>query len=766
MTSNDLCPTCNKPLSSGIGGFVTRLIEVCHCRTGELEQIQTIRICALCGKRIRESSGTFTQWIFGEGRCECERPEAIETPVDNFVMPSFVGFHKDDEETELEVEPENFPLERYKPIGELGRGAAGQVFLCRDRLLGKRVAVKTLLNLDAEQLVAFQDEARATARLDHTNIIRVLDFGATEGGTPYMVMDYIPGVSLERFIATRGTLDEELARHVFVKLALALQYSHEQGIFHRDIKPNNILLFESEDGIDASIIDFGISKVKESSGFVTSYQNRTLAGTPTYMSPDPVRGDSYDARSEIYCLGCVMFESLTGEPPFVGETAMETLGLHANEEPLSVQEYNQDLSDNIANIVATCLEKEKANRFDSMAELASNLDNQSDRLFDYEQEDESHYISKNTGTNPDDKKVFINFGVMALGILVVVGFLFNRYFDFEQYTNEVTTIASKNSVLRTENQVVLVDKEALIEPFSANGLSGYKLTFRRRVVDQKVIESFAKKHSILALVMTDCFVSNSATESIARLDKLQELSLLKPTFKEEDLQERLFSNSLKKIVLSGDFTAKVFDCLANLPDLQSAKIERDAFSKNVIISASDLQKFARLKLLNSLSVSNMMIEPDGLKVLSHMNGLKTLNINASVFSEAQLKVLPEFSTLNSFGLYNAKVDSPEFFSVLTRSAQLDEVVLSNCVLADQSQKSLSKITKFKSLYLDRSKTNILKDAMKLRLKAIALISGTSAESPELKRFCQRNKTGSGSTVLTLNLYRTSGPPPKTRMLGF
>ena len=755
MTSNDLCPTCNKPLSSGIGGFVTRMVDVCHCRSSDFEQVQTIRICATCGGRIATSKGTFTQWIFGEGRCECERPEAVETPVDNFVMPSFVGFHKEDDETELEVEAEGFPLDRYKPIGRLGRGAAGQVFLCRDRILGKRVAVKTLINLDAEQLVAFQDEARATARLDHKGIVRVLDFGATDGGTPYMVMDYIPGVNLERFIETQGVMSEETARHVFSRLANALQYSHDQGIFHRDIKPNNILLFESEDGIDASIIDFGVAKVKESTGLVTAYQNKTLAGTPNYMSPDPVRGESYDARSEVYSLGCVLFEALTGEPPFVAESALETLALHANEKPVSVQDYSDELSDSISSIVSTCLEKEKSYRYDSMAELATNLDSHDYRLFETEQGQESESYAElakqSLRTKSDNRKIFFSFGVLTLGVLAVVWILLIRNTGFEAegeaLLNFRTPSEDRKPVILNESRSMNVQ---IAKGFVQSDRSGRSIRIESMTVGKNQIvqmNQISKEKNLEDLSVLYCRFDSEFLKNLARIDTLKNLRLIESIYDEADLVALSKSKSLRSIFLTGDFSAKSFNYLAGISNLTSVTI-RNYSSEEVVLKASDLAAFSKLQYLRQISIQGMSLEPDALRELAKMKELAKLNLKAEIITNGQLSAFPEFEKLQSLSIQGAKIESSDFFAVMAKLPWLYDISLHSCILADQSRKSLTSIGELSKVNLNDCRSNILTDARGLRFREVRILE-REGESSKVNLFRKRNKLRGGKTILMI-----------------
>lgn len=334
-----------------------------------------VELCRECGKRISTGrKGTITQYIFRADTCACKRPLGLApSPAD-----SQGGTQSEDtdyeEEQELDLGADCFPVERYAPLAVLGQGAGGQVHLCRDRLLRKKVAVKTLNLLDPEAAMAFQEEARATSRLDHPGIVKVLDFGVTTSGVPYMVMDYFPGQSLAGHIRKNGPLEPETALLLLVRLVQALEYSHGQGVFHRDLKPENILLIDNGDGTLATrLIDFGLAAARQDQES-TVVQGRTLVGTPSYMSPDQFNGLVFDARSEIYSLGCVFFESLVGRPPFCGETALETVMMHARQEAPSLSEALSDCPGEIEVLYGRCLAKDPEDRFQSMSDLASELE--------------------------------------------------------------------------------------------------------------------------------------------------------------------------------------------------------------------------------------------------------------------------------------------------------------------------------------------------------------------------------------------------------
>lgn len=354
-------------------GSITQWLSVCNCealRRAE-EQAVSVHICRGCGKRIGGGrSGTLTSMIFRSDLCACQRPEpdpCLEgfEPLKTAVFEGYLD--DDDDEEELGLAPEDFPVDRYGPLRELGRGAGGTVFLCRDRLLRKKVAIKMLNVLTDEQLVSFQDEARATSRLDHPDLISILDFGSTASGAPFMVLEYFPGITLREYLDHYGSMDFEYLRPLISRVLEALLVAHRQGIYHRDLKPSNLLLRDGENGPELRIIDFGVARIEGAISASTEFQGRTIVGSPMYMSPDAIMGYEYDQRSELYSVGCIIFEALTGHPPFKGATALETLSMQVNSEP-PLHELQEAATMEVAEFVGRCVAKHPEDRFATMEE--------------------------------------------------------------------------------------------------------------------------------------------------------------------------------------------------------------------------------------------------------------------------------------------------------------------------------------------------------------------------------------------------------------
>lgn len=310
-------------------------------------------LCAKCGRSRQRENSSLVRWIFSRPACRCESNSAVS------------------EEQEIATDPDRFPTDRYKPLKALGKGGVGAVYLCRDREKETLVAIKVLHALSSEQLESFEADAAAIARVNHPRIARLLDFGPTPSGVPYMVLEYCPGMSLRDYLDANGPLPIDPAIDVFVDLTAALALAHSHGVFHRDISSSNVLVSNDQNGkLTARLIDFSLAHIDDS----VDPQLPTLAGTPAYMAPDIAHGLEFDQRSEIYSLGCMLFECLTGVVPFLGRSAMETINLHASQPFPKLSDIALvTFPAKLQAIVDKCLAKDPDQRFQSMDELRDRL---------------------------------------------------------------------------------------------------------------------------------------------------------------------------------------------------------------------------------------------------------------------------------------------------------------------------------------------------------------------------------------------------------
>jgi hypothetical protein len=261
--------------------------------------------------------------------------------------------------------------DRYVIADRVGAGGFGYVFRARDELLGRDVALKTLNSrrgsAEEDHLL---DEARTIARLDHPHIVPIYDVGVADGVT-WMAMKLIDGTSLDRVLALEGQVDRDRALAIAEQAALALDHAHRRGIIHRDVKPSNILLSRRDDGAEhAWLADFGIAKIL--TGKTTTGES-LIAGTPSYMAPEQITGKRVDARTDIFALGCVTAEMLTGRRPFPGATLTELTYKIVHEPPEGVSDIGAIAGPAIETTVRRSLAKSPEDRFQTAEEFRRHL---------------------------------------------------------------------------------------------------------------------------------------------------------------------------------------------------------------------------------------------------------------------------------------------------------------------------------------------------------------------------------------------------------
>jgi len=308
----------------------------CHSENPETKQY-----CADCGTQLVPSS----KEIYPAAT------ETLQTPVHELTTGStFAG--------------------RYQVIEELGHGGMGRVYKVFDTDIKEKIALKLLrpeIALDKETVERFSNELKLARKISHRHVCRMFDLGKAEG-TTFITMEFIPGEDLKKLIRKMGQLGAGRAVSIAKQVCEGLEEAHHLGVVHRDLKPQNIMV--DEDG-NARIMDFGIARSLRGKGITGA---GVMIGTPEYMSPEQVEGKEADQRSDIYSLGIILYEMLTGRVPFEGDTPF-TIGVkHISEIPRDPRALNAQIPQDLGRLVLRCLEKDKAKRYQSAGELHADLE--------------------------------------------------------------------------------------------------------------------------------------------------------------------------------------------------------------------------------------------------------------------------------------------------------------------------------------------------------------------------------------------------------
>lgn len=346
------------------------------------EEVQVI--CADCRLPIAGSKPRtdVTRYLSETSRCQCNRADSAQgtdgAPPES---RSRVGI-----KLQISISMEDAAEilgDRYEIMAFLGQGGMGSVFKVRDRELQTILAVKILnpnLVQHEDSVKRFDLEARASMQLTDPHLAAVYSYGMGKNQTPYLVMDYLEGTTMDHLLKQQNHLDPGRALDLFIQICQGLEQSHSKGVVHRDIKPSNVMITHPSPGVEfAKIFDFGIAKVMPNQAIdLTGDLTITgeLLGSPLYMAPEQCQEGVVDQRTDVHSLGCLMYKTLTGVHPFEGKNILETVSRIITAPAPSLQEVRPDLklSSSLNAVVLKCLEKKSENRYQTVAALKSELE--------------------------------------------------------------------------------------------------------------------------------------------------------------------------------------------------------------------------------------------------------------------------------------------------------------------------------------------------------------------------------------------------------
>ncbi|MDH4281969.1 MAG: serine/threonine protein kinase, partial [Myxococcales bacterium] len=342
---------------------------------------------------------------------------------------------------------------RYRVDAVLGEGGMGLVYRVTHTRLNKPLAMKVLRRentRDPEVIARFRREAESASGIGNQHIVDISDFGTLDDGSTYFVMECLQGVDLIDAIDVAERMPEERAVRIALQVCRALGAAHDAGIVHRDLKPENVFLVRRDDAEDfVKVLDFGIAKVANGPKRLT--RAGEVLGTPHYMSPEQCQGDDVDLRTDIYALGVLLYEMVTGHVPHDADTMMGILTKQMYEDPIPPKVRAADVSDQLEQVIMRCLEKERERRYQTMQELLADLERVRGGL-------------KPTGPNtvtlaptrpPRPRRVVapIYLGGLALAVLALVGTLVMNTVGSRSTEAESLSVAPPRPSARTETAI-------------------------------------------------------------------------------------------------------------------------------------------------------------------------------------------------------------------------------------------------------------------------------------------------------------------------
>ena len=572
----------------------------------------------------------------------------------------------------------SFKHERYETLGELGRGGMGVVLRCRDNQLLRDVAVKILSwNISSKDAVRFHKEAIALAKMKHPNILTILDFGQSNSNELYIVLELLSGENLADLIASGEEISLDEALSTFIQLCDGLAHAHGRDILHRDIKPSNVFLERTASGdLKPVITDFGLAKLLSEDQHLT--KTGVGIGSPPYMSPEQANGQIVDERSDIYSLGCLMFEMLTGEPPFLGETIPQTLLLHVNSPVPKLSDKTQEktFSDELENIIARCLQKNAEKRYQTVSALRTDLMNYRSSLFANDQaeiENSGIYRPSNAflesitpASVPETSSRTL---ILWMSLVAIIGLALFGWFVSNSLTKpEDFKIQDGNKVVTTYKDDPSIDR-ALDDGDPWKHIQGPD--WRKKFQEMRESALAEKKKMNLLPMYIDANDTDLNDDDLKSIDfiPIRGLRMNNTQITDRGLESLKEEGSLKEIYL---VKTRVSDAgirsLAKLPHLSYIHLDDTAVSDEAVktlstcpeistisvknckkVKGTSLDSLARSEVYTSISLPYTSTDPKNLKKLKGLKveGLDLAGIN---LTDADLDSLVDVQNLKALNI--------------------------------------------------------------------------------------------------------------------
>jgi serine/threonine-protein kinase len=565
---------------------------------------------------------------------------------------------------------------KYKILDRIASGGMGTVFRAEQLGLNRMVAIKVLqtANVTQKTVQRFQQEAQSLAKLNHPNLVKVMEMGSTRYGQPFMVMELVDGVGLDKLIEQHGRLEVDRALRIFVQVCEGLEYVHAYEIVHRDLKPSNIMLIDPDGEKPlVKLVDFGIAKMMDASETMDLTRTGEVFGTPAYMSPEQAQGGALDERSDIYSLGCVLYETLTGAPPFTGQSQVDLIMRHVSDKPrpMSATSRGQHFPNSLESIVQQMLEKEPKDRPQSMTELSQQLQRvMRDNRGWY------HIAVPRLAVSGRENQILMVACAVILLVCICgsVMFIINRLGTRESYETASTTIERpiEDAITGTstatgaddliEETASLVMKEGHNSriklksfvmpsdyPMLGQRQDKYVTSFtaeRDARLDDKIMP-YVANFPLIELILPDANLTSKSIPEMLKLNRLQHLAVDGIKFSHSDWQA--LSGLHELAILSAGKAGLDEGCLRNIANFKELTKLFISFNPNVNDDAIAALERGRVPLTR-LDVTATGITDRGVLTISQMPYIADLRMGQVHVSDKCLPYLTRMPELRMLDL--------------------------------------------------------------------------------------------------------------------
>ena len=560
----------------------------------------------------------------------------------------------------------------YDITGVIASGGMGVVYKATHRILQKTVAIKMLKpgQFNETALLRFQREGKIASTLSHRNIVGVNDFGVTEFGQPFMIMEFVDGVSLAQRIREKGFLTVEETFKIATQVCEALRFAHEKGVLHRDIKPTNIMLTKGHG--EVKIVDFGIAKLIEpTAGEVSLTQTGASLGSPLYMSPEQSKGKDLDGRSDLYSLGCVVFECLTGAPPFVGKSAVETIMLHLSEIPPTLREASlgRDFPKEDEDLVSRLLAKDPLKRFQTADELMQALSCR-----------ENTPVSAPSAPEAKASEFGNNLMTAGLAVALVAGVTAAYFLKPEKTAVEKISSRTQQNIAPTkptkdfQEKVAdpnkyekQVSKAMFMQQIDSSALvvdaSGFSLT-------DEDLEALKQDSRLHAVRVSDTKISDAGLAKLAELDNLLCISANRTKITDVGIAKLARLPKLNTLHLAGNRLTDA--CAASLAQIRNLR-ELDLCDTS--ISDRAIFKLAGLKHMKSLHLNRTLVTDNGIEaIVKSFSELEELHVRSNQgVTVNSLKYIDKAPNLKRLTLSGCQINASQMRAFFASHPKISEV---------------------------------------------------------------------------------------------